>query len=194
MTGFYRKLPAHMRKTLTVDNGPENSLLWKLEDIFPGLQVYYCDPYQAYQRGGVENSNGEIRWYFPKGTDFGDVSSKEIWEVQDKLNRKRMECLGWRSAQSVYQEALLSPKLVRVVGPQEYQAGKYFEGIEWQHGSSNLFLPSPGQLDLNSFYSGSSEQDFLWDGWRFEILHKGGRGILKSPLSLSSEVTSLLPV
>ena len=194
MIGFYRLLPAHMRKTLTVDNGPENSLLWKLEEIFPGLQVYYCDPYQAWQRGGVENANGEFRWYFPKGTDFGNVSSKEIWEVQDKLNRKRMRCLEWRSAQSVYAEAVLSPKLVRVVGPQEFQAGKYFEGIQWQQGKSNLFLPSPGQSDLGSFYSGSSGQDFLWDGRKFEIPHTAGRGILKPPQFLSSGAVFGLPI
>jgi IS30 family transposase len=40
LQGFFRRLPPHMRKTLTVDNGPENEHLYKLETVFTGFKVY----------------------------------------------------------------------------------------------------------------------------------------------------------
>ena len=118
LRGFFSQMPPHMRKTLTADNGPENKLLFRLEDVFPGLKVYSCDPYCAWQRGSVENANGEFRWYYPKGTDFKDVSLAEIWKVQDKLNRRCMDCLNGKTADEVFRKALDNPPLIRVVGPE----------------------------------------------------------------------------
>lgn len=119
LQGFIRQFPPHMRKTLTVDNGPENELLYKLEAIFPGFRVYFCDPYCAWQRGSVENANGEFRWYFPKGTDFSNVPREEIWSVQDKLNRRRMLCLGGKSADSVFEQALKHPPLIQLAAAEK---------------------------------------------------------------------------
>lgn len=168
LRGFFRSLPPHMRKTLTVDNGPENALLYELEELFE-LLVYYCDPYCPSQRGSVENANGEFRWYYPKGTDFQNVTSSQVWEVQDKLNRRRMECLGWKSAEDTFAEAVANPPLVRLVGAEELRSGDslYHEVVCKQEESSNLFLPSPGLWDLNSFGTRSIVPGFLQDGWKF---------------------------
>lgn len=114
LQGFFRNLPPHMQRTLTVDNGPENEHLYKLEHVFPGFKVYFCDPYSAWQRGSIENANGEFRWYHPKGIDFENVSPEEIWRTQDKLNRRRMCCLGGKSAQHVYEHALKHPPLIQL--------------------------------------------------------------------------------
>lgn len=168
LRGFFKLLPPHMRKTLTVDNGPENADLYELERLF-GILVYYCDPYCPSQRGCVENANGEFRWYYPKGTDFQNVTSSQVWEVQDKLNRRRMECLEWKSAESVFAEAVLNPSLVRLVGAQELRSGDslYHEVVCKREESSNLFLPSPSLWDLNSFGTRSTLPGFLGDGWKF---------------------------
>lgn len=85
---FFHGIPSNLRKTLTADNGGEFAELYKLEKIFKGFQVYYCDPYKAYQRGSVENANGELRWYFPKKTDFSLVTEKNIREAEYKINSK----------------------------------------------------------------------------------------------------------
>ena len=103
---FFQGLPAHMRKTLLSDNGPEFAQLYKLEKILENFSVYYCDPYKAYQRGSVENANGELRWYFPKKTDFAKVTEEELREVQYKINGKPMKLHGRRAAAAVYKEAL----------------------------------------------------------------------------------------
>ena len=105
---FFQALPTHMRKTLLADNGPEFAELYKLEKILEGFSVYYCDPYKAYQRGSVENANGELRWFFPKKTDFSNISEHKLREVQFKINGRPMRCLHKRAPRKVYREILMA--------------------------------------------------------------------------------------
>jgi IS30 family transposase len=109
---FFKDLPQHMRKTLTSDNGSEFNVgdLSELEQIIAGFKIFYCNPYCAWQRGSVEHANGEFRWYFPKGTDFKNVSLQEIKEVQHKLNNRPMKLHGFKSSNAVYQEAVKTKK------------------------------------------------------------------------------------
>jgi transposase, IS30 family len=143
LQGFFRTLPPHMRRTLTADNGPENEYLHRLESVFPCFKVYYCDPYCAWQRGSVENANGEFRWYFPKGTDFKNVSSKEIWQVEDKLNRRHMLCLEGKSSANVFQHALAHPPLIQIVAANALSSPRALfqaAGLRFEQ-NSTLFLP-----------------------------------------------------
>ena len=103
---FFNALPAHMCKTLTADNGSEFSQLHKLEDTRIGLQVYYCEPYKAWQRGSIEHANGELRWYFPKKTDFASVSEQELRHAQYQLNAKPMKLHGYRSSSKIFHQLL----------------------------------------------------------------------------------------
>lgn len=105
---FFQDLPAHMRKTLTADNGPENSELYKLEKVLPNFYVFYCDPYKAYQRGSVENANGDLRWYFPKKTDFAQVTKEELKKAENAINSKPMRVNKGFSAKKVYNQFLLA--------------------------------------------------------------------------------------
>jgi IS30 family transposase len=73
----FRKTPRILRRTLTVDNGKEFSQFKELE-AKTGLKVYFADPYSAWQRGTNENTNGLLRQYFPKGTDFRNIPDKDI--------------------------------------------------------------------------------------------------------------------
>jgi IS30 family transposase len=139
LRGFFSQIPPSLRGTLTVDNGTENAELHQLEGVFEGFQVYYCDPYSAWQRGSVENANGEFRWYFPKGTDFKDVSPVQIQWVQDKLNRRCMDCLGGQSAAKVYR-VVVERAEAGVVGVDGERAE--FRGVSLRReGSSGLYLP-----------------------------------------------------
>lgn len=103
---FFQKLPARLKKTLTSDNGSEFAELYKLEKVFTDFSVYYCDPYAAWQRGSVENGNGELRWYFPKKTDFSVVSEAELRKAQYKINGKPRKMHGGRSSSAVFKELL----------------------------------------------------------------------------------------
>ena len=62
-----------------------------------GIKVYFADPYCAWQRGLNEQTNGLIRQYFPKKTDFRHVSKKQIDKVMKELNERPHKCLGFRT-------------------------------------------------------------------------------------------------
>lgn len=83
-------------KSVTFDNGIENR-----EHVEIGVPTFFCDPYSSWQKGGVENVNKMLRRYFPKGTDFGGVSQREIDRVVDLINKKPRKILGYRSAYEV---------------------------------------------------------------------------------------------
>lgn len=86
-------------KSLTFDNGIENK-----QHSFLGVPTFFCDPYSSWQKGGVENVNKLLRRYFPKGTDFAPVSTRQIRKVVDLINKKPRKILGYRSAFEVARE------------------------------------------------------------------------------------------
>ena len=100
---FWRT-PKKMRKTLTVDNGKEFARFKELEDK-TGLTVYFADPYSAWQRGTNENTNGLLRQYFPKGTDFRNVTEEDLAFAVKKLNHRPRKCLNYRSPWEVFSRA-----------------------------------------------------------------------------------------
>ncbi len=98
---IFTKLPAFSRLSVTHDNGRENHLHYQLVDEL-GIQTYFADPYSSWQRGSNENANGVLRRYFPKGTDFKEISQEEINEVIYEINSKPRKCLGYNTAQEVF--------------------------------------------------------------------------------------------
>jgi IS30 family transposase len=97
---FWR-IPKKMRKTLTVDNGKEFARFKELENR-TGLTVYFADPYSAWQRGTIENTNGLLRQYFPKGTDFRKATEEDLAIAVKKLNHRPRKCLGYQSPHQVF--------------------------------------------------------------------------------------------
>ena len=81
-------------KSLTCDNGAENSGHEMISRAL-GVPVYFCHPYCSSERGGVENRNGVLRRFFPKQTDFENVSDEELERVWKHLINRPMRCLGY---------------------------------------------------------------------------------------------------
>jgi IS30 family transposase len=100
-------LPQHLRRTVTFDNGPENRQ-WMEVEREAGIRAYFAHPYHSWERGTNENTNGLIRWYFPKGTDFGTISEKELARVEYAINNRPRKRLGWRTPLEVWSVALRS--------------------------------------------------------------------------------------
>ena len=90
----FKSLPAELKKSLTYDQGKEMSEHEQFT-IDTGIQVYFAHPGSPWERGTNENTNGLIRQYFPKGTDFTQVSKEEILDVQRKLNDRPRRALGY---------------------------------------------------------------------------------------------------
>jgi IS30 family transposase len=89
------------RRSLTFDCGSEFARCKLLEQRL-GVQVYSAQPGCPYQRGTNENTNGLVRQFFPKGTDFRTVSPVAVQRVQDLLNHRPRRCLGYRTPHEVF--------------------------------------------------------------------------------------------
>ena len=98
-------LPKETRKTLTSDNGVENFLYDEVETNL-NISWYFAHPYHSWERGTNENTNGLIRWYFPKGTDFGRISDEEIKAVETALNNRPRKRLGWKTPLEVFNQSV----------------------------------------------------------------------------------------
>jgi IS30 family transposase len=98
---IFGDLPVHARRSTTLDNGSEHTNHKKF-----GLQAYSADPYSSWQRGGNENCNLWIRYYFPKRTDFSTISDEELKDVEWELNNRPRKRLKFRTPQEVFTEYL----------------------------------------------------------------------------------------
>lgn len=89
-------LPFYARQTLTMDKGTENA---KHEDISKslGTKCYFAHPYHSWERGTNENTNGLIRWYLQKGTNFSKHSDEQIMYIKSTLNHRPRKCLGFKT-------------------------------------------------------------------------------------------------
>ena len=88
-------------RTLTLDNGSEHNQ-WRLIEVKTGCRVFFAHPYSSYERGTNENTNGLIRWYLPKGTNFASVSEKRIREIELLLNTRPRKRLNYRTPLEVF--------------------------------------------------------------------------------------------
>ena len=96
-----KQIPRYLKKTLTYDRGSEMSE-HKLFLKQTKVQVYFCDPHSPWQRGTNENTNGLIRQYFPKGTDFTEVTKKELQRAQDRLNGRPRRVLAYAKPDEMF--------------------------------------------------------------------------------------------
>ena len=96
-------------KTLTLDNGTEFALHDKIEEELK-TKVYFANPYSPWERGLNENTNGLIRRFYPKGTDFSTVTDEELLRVQSLLNERPRKTLDYKTPKEVFTSELLMRK------------------------------------------------------------------------------------
>src|SRR5919106_217832 len=97
---LFGQLPKLARQSTTLDNGSEHYLHTRLQEEL-GMQTYFADPYCSWQRGTNESTNGLLRRYFPKGTDFQLVSQGAANEVVIRLNSTPRKVLGYQTPSEV---------------------------------------------------------------------------------------------
>jgi IS30 family transposase len=82
--------------TITADNGKEFAYHQKVSKAL-SADVYFAHPYSSWERGLNENTNGLLRQYFPKSTDFKLVTQKEVRRAVRRLNERPRETLNFKT-------------------------------------------------------------------------------------------------
>jgi IS30 family transposase len=90
------RLNPFFKKSITYDNGIEMARHEKITQK-TGLKIYFAHPYSSWERGTNENTNGLIRRYLPKGTDFNQISENQLQIIQQKLNNRPRKILGYKT-------------------------------------------------------------------------------------------------
>ena len=107
----FKSLPRHLKLSLTYDNGTEMAQ-HKLFTKNTKIKVYFAHPYSPWERPTNENTNGLIRDYLPKGTDFNLLSKKDIYEIQNQINQRPRKTLEYESALNTISRLFKSQKLI----------------------------------------------------------------------------------
>jgi IS30 family transposase len=95
------KLPRALAKSLTYDQGKEMAG-HKAFTIATGMTVYFAHPSSPWERGTNENTNGLVRQFFPKGTEFDQLPAGAILRAQNLLNDRPRKVLNYRTPKEVF--------------------------------------------------------------------------------------------
>ena len=105
-TDKLRSIAQPMRQSLTYDQGSEMARHKELAANL-NIAVYFCDPHSPWQKGSVENTNGLVRQYLPKGTDLSGYTQEQLDAIADEINNRPRKTLNAYSPLEVYREMLL---------------------------------------------------------------------------------------
>jgi IS30 family transposase len=100
-----KDLPPALRRSVTFDNGKEFAEHKRLSQML-NLKTYFAMPYRSWQRGTNENTNGLLRQFFPKGTDFTRISHHAVARVETLLNERPRRRLGYQTPAEVLAKRL----------------------------------------------------------------------------------------
>lgn len=87
-------------KSITMDRGKEFALFEQIEDEL-NCSIYFSDLGCPYQRGSIENVNGLLRQYYPKGTDFANITQKSLDEAVKQINTRPRMIFDYKSSEEM---------------------------------------------------------------------------------------------
>ena len=88
------------KKSMTYDNGTEMAR-HEIITQKTGMKIYFAHPYSSWERGTNENTNGLIRRYLPKGTDFNQIDENKLLLIQHKLNNRPRKIIGYKTPKEI---------------------------------------------------------------------------------------------
>jgi IS30 family transposase len=129
-----KDLPAHLRRSLTWDQGSEMALHAEIAQTL-GMPVYFCEKASPWQRPSNENTNGLLRQYFPKGTDLRRHDAEQLTAAADELNTRPRKTLSWQTPAERLADVTVSPRpaAARVSGRRSARAGRMPESADAGH-------------------------------------------------------------
>lgn len=99
------RIPAHLRHTLTWDQGREMARHADLAELC-GIDIYFAEPHSPWQRPTNENGNGLIRRYVGKGTDLAVYTPDDLRRIEHRINTMPRRIHHWSTAHDVYTAAV----------------------------------------------------------------------------------------
>ena len=96
-----KKYPSKIIQSLTYDNGTENAF-HEFTNYTLGTESYFCNPYHSWEKGTVENIIGIIRRFYPKKTDWKNISQWDLNKVARFINNRPMKLLGFKTPYQVF--------------------------------------------------------------------------------------------
>lgn len=100
-----KKMPHQLIKTMTYDNGTEMAKHQKITNK-TGMKIYFAHPYSSWERGTNENTNGLIRRYLPKGTNFKKIDQKSLEIIAQKLNNRPRKIINYNTPTEIINSEL----------------------------------------------------------------------------------------
>lgn len=110
----FRRVPKPLRKSLTYDQGKEMAEHQTLSENLK-IRVFFADPHSPWQRGTMENTNGLLRQYLPKGKDLSQFSQRDLNTIADRLNTRPRKTLNFDTPLEAFQALLENPSVA--LGP-----------------------------------------------------------------------------
>ena len=98
---LFARLPATMRRTLTIDNGTENARHYELR-----IETFFCDVHSPWQKGGIENAIGRLRRLLPRRSGLGELDPGELEKIAKIYNDTPRKCLGFKTPNEAFKRLL----------------------------------------------------------------------------------------
>ena len=119
MSGIVTVLNGLKVNSITYDNGLEFAMHELVNELLE-CESYFCKPYRSWEKGGVENYNGLVRQYFPKGYDFATITQERLFEVEEEINNRPRSILAYQTPNDLLDHlralCALSPRRLRGTG------------------------------------------------------------------------------
>jgi len=104
---YFSGLPKKLCLSITYDNGTENAYHQKTNYTL-NCKSYFCNPYHSWEKGTIENTNGLIRRYIPKSTNFEKISKSQLKSIEKLLNNRPRKCLNFKTPEEVFNKKLVA--------------------------------------------------------------------------------------
>lgn len=96
-----KMLDGYIVYSISLDNGSEFAEFRELEKNIKA-PVYFAEPHKPWQRGTNENTNDVLRFFFPKGFDFRNITQAQLDAIVDLINDRPRKCLNWKSPREIF--------------------------------------------------------------------------------------------